>query len=499
MSATGLLIGIGIWFLAGVGLSVRARREMGAGVREYFLAGRRLGGILSALSYSATTYSAFMMVGLVGLTYKGGIAALGFELTYLAATVLLLSIFAPRYWAAGRLYDLMSPAEWLSLRYGSPAVGAATALLCLVMLIPYASVQLMGIGYLLETLSGGTLPYAAGMGIVAAVALVYAWWAGLRSVALTDALQAAIMLAATLLLALRLGDLLPGGWSGALAARPDLLTVNWPLPMFLGLTLPWAFFALTNPQVVQRLYAPRDLPSLRRTLFVFAAFGLFYTLFCVLLGLGAAALIPGLPNPDGAMPHLLTRVPPLLALVVTLSILAAAVSTLNAILLTLSSLFGRDLLRALRGVGEERELAWGKALLPLLTLLCLAFGALRPGLIAILSTFSSAGLMVQLPAVLGSFFWRRGTAPGVLAGMAAGVAVMGLLTALGLKPLGQWPPLWGLLADGLVFLGVSLLTAPPESGPRIQEEVRRSVEALFWPAQKPPSSASASVSASTGQ
>lgn len=73
MSALMLSTGIAVWFVAGAALSHLARRRMGYGIEEYFLANRRLGGFISAMTYSATTYSAFMMVGLVGLTYTSGV------------------------------------------------------------------------------------------------------------------------------------------------------------------------------------------------------------------------------------------------------------------------------------------------------------------------------------------------------------------------------------------------------------------------------------------
>jgi SSS family solute:Na+ symporter len=477
-----LLAGIALWFAAGAVLSAWARRGTGAGVADYFLAGRTLGGLLSALSYSATTYSAFMMVGLVGLAYRSGISALGFELTYLGGTVLLLSIFAPRYWVAGRELGLLTPAEWLTRRYRSRWVGAASALLCLIMLIPYASVQLMGAGYLLETLSGGAISYGTGMGITAAVTLIFALWAGLRSVAFTDALQAATMLIGSLLLVTFVGGyLLPGGWTAIPRLRPDLFRIQWSFPMFLGLTLPWTFFALTNPQVVQRLYVPRDIRSIRRTILGFAAFGLLYTLLCVSLGFGASVLLPGLENPDGAMPALLTRVPQIIALVVTLSILAAAVSTLNGILLTLGSLFARDLLGAFHPLSERRELTWGKTMLVLLTAICLLFGTMKPGMIAFLSALSSAGLMAQVPAVVGSFFWKQGTAAGALTSIVAGATLMGVLLFAKINFLGQWPPLWGLLLASAVYVGVSLAGHPDEEGTRLQEQISRSVRSAFWP------------------
>ncbi|HDQ93478.1 MAG TPA: sodium:solute symporter family protein, partial [Synergistetes bacterium] len=86
MNSSIILAGAAVWFVAGSLLSWHARKKLGQGMSEYFLANRKLGGFVSAMTYSATTYSAFMMVGLVGLTYSSGIGALGFEMTYLAMT-----------------------------------------------------------------------------------------------------------------------------------------------------------------------------------------------------------------------------------------------------------------------------------------------------------------------------------------------------------------------------------------------------------------------------
>lgn len=485
MPLSWLVAGIFAWFLLGAALSAKARRGMGSGVIDYFLANRTVGGFVSAMSYSATTYSAFMMVGLVGLTYKGGIASLGFELTYLVGTVFLLVLFAPRYWLAGRRYGLMTPSELLSTRYGSKWVGATASLLCLVTLVPYASVQLMGMGYLLEGVSGGAFPFWAGMAVAAVITVVFSIWAGLRSVALTDALQASIMLVACCLLVAFIAlFLFPGGWLNAMETRPDLLKVSWPFPMFLGLTLPWTFFALTNPQVVQRLYAPKDIRSIRGMVAGFSAFGFLYTVLCVLLGLSAAVLVPGLKNPDGAMAALLTKVPRGLALLVVLSIFAAAVSTLNSIILTLSSMFGRDLLRAAFPLSEEKELVWGKLLIPVLTVACYAFGSLKLGLIAVLSSMASAGLMAQLPVILGAFFWKRATAAGAIAGMGAGAVVTGALYLGKVNLLGHWPPVWGLAASSAAFVIVSLWTRAEAAGASFIDSVESDVRETFWPNNK---------------
>src|SRR5690625_6975998 len=80
-----------------------SRTEKSQNMSHYFLGDRKMGGFVSALSYSATTYSAFMLIGLAGLTYSGGVGALGFELIYLCGVTLVL-IFGPRFWAVGKKY-----------------------------------------------------------------------------------------------------------------------------------------------------------------------------------------------------------------------------------------------------------------------------------------------------------------------------------------------------------------------------------------------------------
>jgi len=102
--------GIAIYIVVGLAIAIMARRQLGAGMSEFFLADRKVGGFVLALTYSATTYSAFMMIGLAGLTYFSGVGALGFELTYLCGMFMMV-FFLPRFWLAGKKYGYISPIE----------------------------------------------------------------------------------------------------------------------------------------------------------------------------------------------------------------------------------------------------------------------------------------------------------------------------------------------------------------------------------------------------
>lgn len=192
----------------------------------------------------------------------------------------------------------------------------------------------------------------------------------------------------------------------------------------------------------QRLFAPRDLGAMRRMLLGFLAFGLLYTLISILWGFSGRLLAPGLANPDLVTPTLLGSrfVPAAAALVAMVGIMAAAVSTIDSILLTLWSMVARDLVRAvLPEASDAVQLCVGQVAIPVIAALAPAFTQVQGGLIAILSVASSAGLLVTVPAIIGAFYWPRGTAAGALASILGGGAVALATQFGGWRPLGMWP------------------------------------------------------------
>jgi SSS family solute:Na+ symporter len=476
--------GMAIYIAAGLVIAVMARRGLGKGVSEFFLANRKVGGFVSALTYSATTYSAFMMIGLAGLTYFSGVGALGFELTYLCGMFMMV-FFLPRFWLVGKKYGYISPMELLSDRYQSKWVGATAAILALVFLVPYAAAQLMGIGYLMNGVSGGAIPVVAGIIIASLCAIAWSNIAGMRSVAWTDAFQALIMIVVS---AIALGVIVAalGGFGSFFSklesATPGLLTVPtakgaFNINMFIGLALPWLFFLISNPQVSQRLFIPKSVTAMKQMLGGFLIFGFIYTLISVLWGFSATLLVPGVEKADLVTPTLLasSTIPTGLAIVVMIGITAAAISTIDSVLLTLSSVWARDIHKGLINpkVPEKRELRVGQWVIPIMTVIAFVFAwwaaeqAKQPGdvfkfTIAPLAAAASAGLLMAVPTIFGAFFWKRATATGAIVSCVVGAIVVLLFQVTGWKPLGWWPGTWGFIVCVPLFVGVSLATKPPK-------------------------------------
>jgi SSS family solute:Na+ symporter len=57
------LILLSLYLLVGTVIAIIVHRA-GQSQEEYYVGGRRISGLISALTYSSTTYSAFMMVGM---------------------------------------------------------------------------------------------------------------------------------------------------------------------------------------------------------------------------------------------------------------------------------------------------------------------------------------------------------------------------------------------------------------------------------------------------
>ncbi len=406
-----LILYIGV----GTALALIARKYGVASSSEYFAAGHKLGGLISAMTYAATTYSAFMMVGLVGFAYATGVGSLGFELSYFLVTLLLLSLLSKKVWMMGRSRDWVSASEMLSDLYDSKLLGMYVAGLYFVALIPYISAQFIGVGKIFEGLG---LTYTGG--VIFAAFLVLAWvvLAGMWSKATTDVFQGAWMIAAAVaFLAWIVGAYMPAhGISfqevSKVLTDAGLTRVGggfWTFPTLLAFTLPWWFFAVTNPQVVRKLFMPADERSLKSMIKYFGLYGLIYTLIVVFIGLIARGLtIEGVfsyvKDRDLVTPLLLLRTGPLLSSFIYVSIIAAAVTTANSIILSVTASVVRDMYeKALGRASNSGAVRLANALIIALTVAIASIALVRPSFIVSLSVLSSLILLPLAPATIAAW------------------------------------------------------------------------------------------------
>lgn len=156
-------------------------------------------------------------------------------------------------------------------------------------------------------------------------------------------------------------------------------------------------------------------------------------------------------------------------MIVMVGIMAAAISTVDSIILTLSSLIARDVYA---GSDEKRQLLVGKLVIPVIAVLALIFAWQQFDLIAVLSVSASAGLLVIVPSLIGTFFWSRGTKEGALASVIVGGLLVILFELKDITLLGQGTAVWALIVSVLLFVGISLMTKPPAKAETFLTELK---------------------------
>ena len=438
---TGFIILLCIYIAAGTGIAVYAGQNRGVkGQESYFIGGRGMSWVVSALTYAATTYSSFMMVGLVGLSYATGVGAMIFEMTYLASTIVLLSIYGKKIWQMSKDKGLVSPMELFSARYGRLS-GTVGAVVSVAALVPYTAAQVIGLSIIFQNFG---ISYGTGVMIAAVLICIWSLIGGLRGVALTDAVQGLFMIAVAVIAVFWVGNRF-GGFETS--TFPNKV---WTPVFFINLTLPWAFFALTNPQVVQRLFILKNKEGLKKMIILFAIVGGAYTLITCLIGFSAKfgtmnGLFAEVTARDNVIVGILQMMGKGLGLAIALSIVFASISTSNSIILTLSSMVTRDVAR------NTKNVWFGRVFIVIITVFVALFAFRKTAYIVELSVSTSRILMCFLPLFFDVFHFRQGgkiTGPLTIAGGAVMSVVFG---KMGLSLSSVWTL---AAAFGFYFIGV---------------------------------------------
>ena len=143
--------------------------------------------------------------------------------------------------------------------------------------------------------------------------------------------------------------------------------------------------------------------------------------------------------------------------------LAASMSTGDALVHAAGSVVVRDFYRVLfrPDLTDQQQTRLIRFLVVVISAVAYYFAVVsNVSLVALL--LLSYGFVAQIfPVLIAGLYWPRATRPGILAGLAAGCVVV---TLWNLVPNLQWqqihPGMWGLAANVVVLIGVSLATPP---------------------------------------
>lgn len=430
---------------------------------DYWIAGGRLGWFAGGATMAATHTSAGTFLGAIGVMYTAGWSFGWVLLVIPLAYWFVVAVLAPRF---TRRRELTLPAFMETRYYGKGVRGLAAGII-LIATVVYIHAQIVAAGLITNTALG--VPVAWGMIGFTAIMLLYTVIGGMIAVVWTDAFQLIVMSLGAffaLPLALRQVDGFTGLMRLAESAHP--LVFTWDtMPAALLFTIALSFFlgSIATPEKLIRLYAMKDMPTIRRGVLFAMVMILLLNLTVLMLGTAAIALFPELPTGDLAMPMIATAVLPVtLGAVMLAAITAAMMSTVDSLLIVAGSALSVDIFQQIAPDTSPRRRRWVDRIgilvvgtVPLLLLLTgVGEGELIQFIVLLFTALMAAAFVMP---VVGGMLWRRATKQGAVAAMIGGVAATFAWELFGSATVE--PALPGFLVSAVLFTTVSLATPPP--------------------------------------
>jgi sodium/proline symporter len=321
---------------------------------DFYLGGRRLGGLVAALSASASSSSAWSLLGVSGAAFAWGLPAIWLIPATVSGFLINWYLIAPRLARRSREADALTLTEFVAGPRGDPArrtmmrLGAAVILFSFTF---YIAAQFQAAGTTFATMLDVHQTTAILIG--AAVVLAYVWLGGFWAASITDSVQGILMALSAILLPLLALVAVGGpaqlagslghdagagilGWTGQASASAG---IGFVLGLFgIGLGYPG------QPHVVNRFMAVRDQAAIvsgRRI-----AVGWAVIIYCGMVTLGwcGRLLLGDLADGEQLLFSLATLLlPAVLAGVMVSAILSAIMSTADSQLLVAASSVSHDL------------------------------------------------------------------------------------------------------------------------------------------------------------
>ena len=461
---------------------------------DFYLGGRKLGPIVTAMSAEASDMSSWLLMGLPGVAYLTGICDAGWTAIGLAVgTYVNWLIVAKKIRKYSHICkNSITIPEFFSNRYrdNSNIIKTISALIILIFFIPYTASGFAACGKLFSSLFG--VNYLAAMIVSAFVIVGYTALGGFLAASTTDLIQSIVMTVA-LIIVLVFGINIAGGMDAVMEnarSLPGYFSMNTTYDVASAASVEYSFLSKVStfawglgyfgmPHILLRFMAIEDHKKLslsRRVATIWVVISLAVATFIGVVGLamtkaGALETLEGSASETiivkiSALLSTYGIIPALLAGVILAGILASTMSTADSQLIAASSAVSKDLFEVLKVKTDAKKTMRTARTTLLIISVIAAFIARNPdsSVFGIVS-FAWAGFGASFgPVVLFALFWRRSNRYGAMAGMIAG-GIMVFVWKYLVKPLGGIWNIYELLPAFIVacaaIIIVSLLTEAP--------------------------------------
>ena len=468
---------------------------------DFYLGGRKLGPLVTAMSAEASDMSSYLLMGLPGLAYLSGLADVGWTAIGLGLGTYFNWLFtARRLRRYTQITNSFTLPQFFSQRFRDKKsiLAAISAVIIIIFFIPYTASGFSACGKLFSSLFG--INYMTAMIVSAIVIVGYTAAGGFLAASITDLVQSIIMTIAILFVFIY-ATVQAGGVGAVMEnakALPGYLSFGKTYLAATGSagsyslltvvsTLAWGLGYFGMPHILLRFMAIEDEKKLKLSRQVGSIWVVIAMALAIMIGVvgnvlsaqGAIEALEGsatetiiiriatLLSPHGPLPALMAGL-------ILAGILASTMSTADSQLLAASSSVSQNLLQDTFGMKLSQKTSMLVARLTVVFIAILGILIARDPNSSIFGivSFAWAGFGAGFgPLVICALFWKRTTFPGAIAGMISGGVFVFVWKYL-IKPMGGVFGIYELLPAFLVGLiaivVVSLLTKAPSE--EIQEE-----------------------------
>ena len=498
-----ILIVIVVYLLAvlAIGFHFAKKNESAS---DFYLGGRKLGPIVTAMSAEASDMSSYLLMGLPGLAYLSGVADVGWTVVGLTVGTYLNWLFTARrlrrYTHITESYTLP---QFFSKRYHDDknVLSALAAIFIIIFFVPYTASGFAACGKLFASLFNAD--YITAMILSAIVIICYTTAGGFLAASTTDLIQSIIMTIA-IGFVLVFSVISAGGMGAVIEnvkALPGYLSLTNTYVETAGAAQPYRFIQIIStvawglgyfgmPHILLRFMAIEDEKKLKISRRVASVWVVIAMTIAVMIGivgrtLSSNGMIPQLSGSDTEtvivqVAHFLSThgiLPALMAGLILAGILASTMSTSDSQLLAASSSVSQNILQEALHIkmSKKQSMLAARVTVVIIALLGIFIARDPESSVFGIVSFAWAGFGAAFgPVIICSLYWKRTTRQGALAGMVAGGAFVFVWKYL-IKPLGGVFGIYELLpafiVGLLVIIVVSLLTKAP--GQEIEDEFER--------------------------
>ena len=480
-------------FMVVIGIIYSRKNET---VSDFYLGGRKLGPLVTAMSAEASDMSSWLLMGLPGVAYLTGCAEAVWTALGLAVGTYLNWLFVAKRL---RLYSVkagnaITLPQFFSNRYrdSSKKLLAVSAIIIIIFFVPYTASGFAACGKLFSTLFG--MSYMPAMIISAIIIVSYTALGGFLAASTTDLIQSIVMTLA-LIIVVVFGIRTAGGLdivmanAQALPGYLNLTAIHNPAAMAadpysaftIASTLAWGLGYFGMPHILLRFMGIEDENKLtlsRRIASVWVVIAMGVAIFIGIIGYSMTqAGAVGVLATSSEAETLLIQVamllshngllPLIMGGLILAGILACTMSTADSQLLAAASSLSENLVSDVLGIKLSDKASMQVARLTVIGISVVGMllaGNPNSSVFRIVS-FAWAGFGATFgPVMLLALFWKRSNKEGAFWGMVAG-GIMVFLWKFVIARLGGVFSIYELLPAFLfaliVEVVVSLMTAPP--------------------------------------